>query len=64
MSVEVGGLPVREWARSLKDGELLEVIESVSDELKERNSLLSLLGGKSREEAIQGIADALLGKPR
>jgi hypothetical protein len=50
--------------KSLKDRELLDLLEAVSAELKERNLLLSVLGGKSREDAVQGIADALLGRSR
>lgn len=50
------------WLTSLSDSALLSLLGKVSEEVQRRNHLLDLTGGKSKEDVIQGIADALLGK--
>ncbi|HEY8095296.1 MAG TPA: hypothetical protein VIE65_04275 [Methylobacter sp.] len=48
------------WLANMADDDLIYLLEQVSQELKQRNLMLKNLGGQSKDEAVQQIADALL----
>lgn len=49
------------WLLDLNDGEVIELLNLVSSDLKRRN-LLTLPSGKDGEKAIKLVVDAVVGK--